>query len=342
MFGCIFFLFFLLSPLYAWGIITLMDKYVDPSSSKNTFSFGDELVLLVGIILWITAFSDVQRENEKLRLMLDVIAGHDTLMDTFVSCVKLLGPMGTTREFTSYQGPSAKYYVGEAVTETLLMIIVSSMLFLWESSTGRDYSGEGAELLRNFADVNINQAGKKNVVQDLVAKVRELNKSQTMGITMVSAIQVRIYEFEKSTPGLATRMQTPLTSLRSKCEQFEIARETVTWRVISWFTGLLSLLYLLAAPFLMWFGQGWFTMATYPVLFLFVGGQIAYRWFIGNIFTWPTDMHIQRVYDEITALAVKADLYLQHIELRTTPIYSHLVTTYQISRTASAVSNRAM
>jgi hypothetical protein len=314
-----------------------MDKYVDPSSTKNTFSFGDELVIMVGLILWATAYSDVQKENEKLRAILEMIAEHASLLDIFIQCISLLPPLKQTVSITNYQGTVIPYTYGEAILETFLMIVMSPMVFLWESSSGRDYGGEGAELLNNFNEPSLNPAGRKNVIQDYVTKIRESNKTQTMGITMVSVIQSRMYLFDGGHGIIVGRIQTTLANLRTKCEQFEKMRETRPWRFISFFTFLLGVLYLFAAPFLLWFGQGWFTMATYPIIFLFVGGQLSYRWFISDIFTRPTDMHIQRVYDEITALALKADKHLQYAnDFRRQPHYSHLVAVYQLSKASVA------
>jgi len=338
MFGGIFFIFFGLSFLYSWGIISLMDKYVDPSSTRNTFSFGDELVIMVGLILWMTAYSDVMREAEKLRTILEMIAEHSSLLDIFIQCIPLIVDPKTIIKVTSWQGSVANYTAGEAILETFLMIVMSPMLFLWESTTRRDYGGEGAELLGNFGDPALNPAGRKNVVQDYVTKTREMNKAQSMGITMLSAIQNRMYLFDAihSSNTITTRVQPTLTNLRTKCEHFEKLRDSSPWWVITFFTFILGVLYLFAAPFLLWFGQGWFTFATYAMVFLFIGGQLSYRWFISDIFYRPTDMHIQRVYDEIAALALKADKHMQHsTDFRRQPHYTHLVAVYNISKPPS-------
>jgi hypothetical protein len=276
-------------------------------------------------------------------MMLELIAEHGAVMDCFKSCVPTIIKSGATVEIRTFNGAVVPYGVGEALMETFLMIIMSTMIFVWESSTYRDYSGEGAELLRNFSHPNINPAAKKSVVRDLVTGTRELNKSQSMGITMVDAIQNRMYQLDKETGKITGKISVSLGNLRSKCDQFEKLRDVRTWRIIRWFTGLLGFLYLLAAPFLLWFGQGWMTMATYPIVFLFVGGQISYRWFIGDVFFRPTDMHAQRVYDDITALAIKADRFLQHQEIKANPPYGQLVVLYEISRVPSvSTSMRAL
>jgi hypothetical protein len=289
---------------------------------------------MVGLILWVTAYNDVQREAEKLRLMLEMIAEHAAVLDIFIQCIPLLPPAKSAISVLNYQGTVITYASAETILETFLMIVMSPMIFLWESSTNRDYGGEGAELMSNFSNPVLNPIGQKNVVQDFVVKIRESNKAQSMGITMVSVIQSRMYMFDGTHTTITTRIQPALTALRSKCEQFEKLRESRPWRMITFFTFVLGVLYLFAAPFLLWFGQGWLTMATYPTIFLFIGGQLSYRWFISDIFWRPTDMHIQRVYDEITSLALKADKHLQASEYKRHPHYSGLVSMYQISKQA--------
>lgn len=342
-YGVIYFLSFIGSFFYAWGVVVLMNTYVETSSTKNTFSFGDELVILVGIVLWGSAYNDVLRENEKLRMARAVVAQHYTLMQTLFSALKtntqLIKPSDNVKILTSKMNVTQDYTYVNALCETVLMLIMSPIIILWESVSSRDYANEGAQLLRNFNDPEVNPIGDLTVVRDRVTYLRETARTRTMNSAMLLAIQERLIQLDKGNNQIWSRMSAQIATVQKTCSDFEILRDSNQWVFISVFNVILGFLYLLAAPFLLWFGQGWFTFAVYPMVYLFVGGQLTYRWFISDIFYRPTDWYIQLIYDDISSFAAHAELELQRFAPLLQLRYTTITSSYNLSRYSTPIKN---
>lgn len=334
-YGVFFFLSFIASFFYAWGIIQMMNTYVETSSTKNTFSFGDELVLLVGIVLWGSAYNDVLRENDKLRLARAVVAQHLAVMKAIIQALRTssqgIKPTDKMRITMFKMNMSQEYTYQEALCETCLMLVMSPIIFLWESTTSRDYTGEGADLLRNFNNSEFNPVGTRNMIQEYVRNMRDGSRAQTMGMIMVDAIQERLIQLDMGKGLIWMKVGSHMASMQKTCSDFEILRDCNQWMLISVFNIILGVLYLLAAPLLLWFGQGWFTLAVYPMVYLFVGGQLTYRWFISDIFYRPTDWYIQLIYDDITSLASHADNEIQKLAPQLNIRYSSITSSYNLS-----------
>lgn len=330
-FGIPFFLCLCLSPLYAWGIRTVMDKYEMPSTTRNTFSWGDELVMLIAIFLGLAAYNDINKEVRKLNKLRLVIASCGTLLDSL--------SFGVTFDKTPIRlktwggGDVVAYTMATALAETVSMIVMCPIILLWESGGyTSDAMAHATDLARNFSDVSRVGVGAYSVVPDLLVKDYG-NGYRPLSITISSLIEGRLVALEAQTQKkiMSAKIYQAVTHMQNVTVEFVRMRERSTWWWISVGNTFIGVLYIILSPFLLWFGQGMYMIITYPVIFLVVGGLITYRWFIGDILQFPTDMHIKTVYNDITTLAGRADTLLQTTG-DTSNKYSNLIAIYNISR----------
>ncbi len=329
-YGIPFLLFLIASPFYAWGIRELMDEYEKTSVTRNTFSWGDELVMLIGIFLGLAAYNDINKEARKLNKLLLVVAACEALLDSLSVSTKF---SKDAIKLKTWNGAEAQYTITSALTETVSMIVMCPIILVWESAAyGTDVMAQATDLARNFSDVSRIGVGPYSIVPDWLIKDYQ-NGFRPLGIIIASLIEGRITALDPKVTSIS-KMQPGVTHLRNIVAEFGRIRERSTWWWISMGNTIIGVLYLILSPFLLWFGQGMYMIITYPVIFLVVGGLITYRWFIGDVLQRPTDIHIRLVYNHISILATRADTLLQTTGDATNK-YSNLITMYNISRSNS-------
>lgn len=325
-FGIPFLCFLVASPFYAWGIRELLDKYEHTSATRDSFSWGDEIVMLVGIFLGLAAYNDINKEVRKLNKIRLVVAACDALLDSVSFTIR---NDKQTVKLRTWSGSTVDYQLSAAVAETVTMIVMCPIILLWESvvSSG-DVLAQASDLSRNFSDVSRVGIGQYSVVPDLLLK--DFNSGfRPLGIIMTSLIESRITQLATLKVVEIAKLQPPVTHLRNITSEFVRIRERSTWWWISVGNTIIGVLYIILSPFLLWFGQGMYMIITYPIIFLVVGGLITYRWYLGDVLRRPTDMHLLFVYNDIATLATRADTLLSDT---TTGRYMNLIVNYNIAK----------
>jgi hypothetical protein len=249
-----------------------------------------------------------------------VISAFDGLLDSLQGSVVNAKTEQTINNFTRR----------DLLLELVSMIVFGPLLVLWEASSSHE-SAEGNELLKNFQDAELG-IGPKSSVPALVQTAIPTSKFYSTALVTVTFERIT-HMVDKAIlkPDVRVIVASSFTKVRESIDMLHAIRDVRWWRWISIGNSIISFLYLLLSPFLLWFGQGKFMIATYPVIFLIVGGLVSYRWFISDIFLFPTDMHAKSVYVDMCIFATKADSVCQRFSDINSSRYSNIMFKYKLT-----------
>lgn len=250
------------SPFYAWGIKELMDKTEGTSAMRNGFSFGDEIAIVVGIFLVFACYNDVNKELRKSALLL-----------TAVLALKRVVAAITPDQQNAQSGRGTVQKSGQSGGKAMTaMLSVAAMTGVCVIIEAENTSVSAARIQQIISSVSPEAGAHASSVQSI--------------LNYVSL-------FAEDRAALA------VNSAAEAVDRFYIAMIPSSFWIVSTATTVIGFLYLLLVPFLLWFGQGWNMLYTYPVYFLIVGGGLAYRLHLRDAVNSPTKMSMLGVHTQI-------------------------------------------
>jgi hypothetical protein len=249
------------SPFYAWGIKELMDKTEGTSAMRNGFSFGDEIAIVVGIFLVFACYNDVNKELRKSALLLTAVLALKRVVATI-----------TPEPQNTQSGRGVVQKSQSTGKMPLTMLSVAAMT--------------GVCVIIEAENTNVSAAR----IQQIISSVSPDTGAHA---SSVQSILNHISSFADDRVALA------VNSAAEAVDRFYIAMIPSSFWIVSTATTVIGFLYLLLVPFLLWFGQGWNMLYTYPVYFLIVGGGLAYRLHLRDAVNSPTRMSMLGVHTQI-------------------------------------------
>lgn len=310
-YGALFLVFFVLSPFYAWGIHDLLDKFAPESKTRNSFSFGDELVIVTGIFLGLAAYNDISKQMRKVARLTKAVAECETLMDQFSTVVATsnLSASDKASIAVAAQSSTQKILISPkaCILDCATLVIMCPVFLIYEMSQRRE--SDVQQIIQRFRPVNTTATESFHIIRSIISDISGYTAISS-GVMSIFAARVLLLQnarviLEGSGDLCATIANN---NVRSAINEYENSLIETGWWVISLVYTILGVLYLFLAPFLLWFGQGWFMLYSYPVIFLLVGGLTSYRWFIGDVLTNPRELFIRPVYSRLKRIAMKGDL----------------------------------
>lgn len=309
-YGALFLVFFVASPFYAWGIHDLLDKFAPESKTRNSFSFGDELVIITGIFLGLAAYNDISKQMRKIARLTRAVAECETLMDQFGTVVTAsnLSVSDKANIVVATQSVNQKTMISSraCIFDCFTLIIMCPVFLIYEMNRRRE--SDVQQIIHRFRPVNTTLMESFNIIRNTI---HDISSYTTISSGVMSIFAARVLLLQNAKVILEGSGDLCATiannNVRSAINEYENSLIETSWWVISLVYTILGVLYLLLAPFLLWFGQGWFMLYSYPVIFLLVGGLTSYRWYIGDVLTNPRELFIRPVYNRIKSIATKGD-----------------------------------
>ena len=310
-YGALFLVFFVASPFYAWGIHDLLDKFAPESKTRNSFSCGDELVIITGIFLGLAAYNDISKQMRKVARLTKAVAECETLMDQFSTVVATSNMFASEKPFISVasQSSSQKTLISprSCIVDCATLVIMCPVFLIYEMSHRRE--SDVQQIIQRFRPVNTTSVESFNIIRSIISDISGYTAISS-GVMSIFAARVLLLQNAKvileGSGDLCAAIAN--NNVRSAINEYENSLIETGWWVISLVYTILGVLYLFLAPFLLWFGQGWFMLYSYPVIFLLVGGLTSYRWYIGDVLTNPRELFIRPVYNRLKRIAMKGDL----------------------------------
>jgi hypothetical protein len=249
------------SPFYAWGIKELMDKTEGTSAMRNGFSFGDEIAIVVGIFLVFACYNDVNKELRKSALLL-----------TAVLALKRVVAAITPDLQNTQSGRGVVQKSQSTGKMPPAMLSVAAMTGVCVVIEAENTSVSAARIQQIISSVSPDAGAHASSVQSILNHISSFADD---------------------------RVALAVNSAAEAVDRFYIAMIPSSFWIVSTATTVIGFLYLLLVPFLLWFGQGWNMLYTYPVYFLIVGGGLAYRLHLRDAVNSPTRMSMLGVHTQI-------------------------------------------
>lgn len=292
LYGAIFLVFLVASPFYAWLIHFILDKYEETSKTRNSFSFGDLIVIITGIFIGLYYYHQISKETIKARRFHSVILSCD---DYYEHIKMRITTPSTQRDVLALQ-----------LCDLLCMHFMLPIFFLWDTHQTKTHSLATLDELLGCID----NPGRLSENSLTVIFRSQIMRGTTASSILISHMEKRLLALESSGCFLkdtSTSSSSYTKDVRTKMADFKVTQTNMVLWIVSVANGIIAVLYLLLSPFLLWFSEGWMMLYTYPVIFLIVGGLVTFRWYIGDVILYPNTLFTKPSYDAVAALGIKTD-----------------------------------
>lgn len=311
-FMLIFAIFEGLSVGYAVLADYILNKYAPVPPVRNSFSFGDLLVGLISLVVMYVCWDGIKAQEARHRQVNAVVAKIETVINAFGS----LETAALTKA-TPFQFMGITYSITGTmlISEILNAIILASVALVWELSYFEGYTPPIAEIKEMIESTfDPNNIGYKSPMTKIF---NEMYTSETTTmpwcVLLLQGAQGRISILQGAgyAPFAIVRTNQLMTDIMTDASTLIKDREVKQWWWVSIAYYFIAVILLLLAPFAMWQSQGDDILFYYPLLFLLVGGLLALRIQLSDVFVYPTSLHALKVYSSINSLANKADAKLK-------------------------------
>jgi hypothetical protein len=297
--------------LYAWGVYELMHRviFTDRAPDRNN-PIGMFWVFGAGIVLVILIGGDLERERLKTRRLMEVVKACESLVNEIYTCATKSTEVVQLRNGS---GPAMSYTPRNAVYESILMFIMTSVLLLWEFSVvGRLDGSEGNGIVAMFTKQMVGfNSNVPSSFNDMFILART-----HWGVVMFNMARQRVVKLSEKkilSFGMA-ELSPPITRMKEACDNFTTeARHNKYWW-INVAVRAFGVLYMASVPLLLFPTQGVLLILWSVVAYVVFQSILIYRFFIGNVLANPTKWDAQPVLDEITRMCATVDTWFATVE----------------------------
>lgn len=314
---------------WAWLVIFILEAKYDVPDARNSYSWGDGLMLLVGVFIGLWCFRSIGHQMERIANFTRILNSLGDLIDTVFE-------NASDREIllsvalTDGAGGSMDITTGLAIHELVSMILVSGILLLWQYSSATPHLNEAYGIVDILSSDRDKYTGK---VPLLFKSSRERSRDTYVSVTMLHLIKSRVEKWSmRDDHGLdflltlkqdtdisrppdyflhnRARITSSVSKVINDIHNAVVMEDLQVWDGIHIANKILGIIYLILLPGIIWPSQGRWIAVTYPVVFLFVGGLIAYNIFIGDVFQSPNTTHMTFVYRRLLDIETRANTSL--------------------------------
>lgn len=329
--GLPFALFFGLSFGYPWLTTKVMNSKYEVPDVRDTYGWGDGLMLLVGVLLCMWLMRDNEFQMERLRHVGGIVSRMRTLGEAIFDSA-------TTEQLdvtvsVADVGGAVILSTAQAVDELLAMVLTGQLMLIWQFVSRTCDHTEAHAIVDILSSMRGRYSGKVPLVFKAALNEDEPNAS----LVMLGLVRKRIEEW---TPGSGfshardvsalfadkrggtgnifggepevdadggggeavyllrdrSRLLTALANVTEDIRTAIIVEDFRPWCWILTAVRFLGVVYLVVLPWILWPSQGDVIHWTYPVIFLFVGGLLIYNIVLSDVFQYPTTTHVARIY----------------------------------------------
>lgn len=308
-YGIAFLVCWIAAEFYAWGVHELLDKTLSDSKGRNSFTFGDEILLVLSVVLVAWAYNGISNEYLKISRLTKVVMEFENLIDC-LSTALMPQQQRTIIKIRTPNGQEVQMTACDFINELTSLVFFGPIFILWDScneTTNR--SAQAYELFSNFSNPARCGWVRSTVPENLRTNFMNNQMGNLSDILLILIInRINTLEANKLViPASSFGLQFAIRGVRIATDNLRLSQtRKIPW-IVSLVYSIIGFLYLLLAPFLLWFGQGWFMLYTYPVIFLAVGGIVSYRWYLSDSINSPTYQNMYPIHSKIISVAEKAD-----------------------------------
>jgi len=329
-----FFAAWALSFGWAWLVIFILEANFDVPNNRNAYSWGDGLMLLGGVFIGLWCFKNISHQMQRIANFTRILNGLGELIDVVFENANEDARLTVSVALTDGVGGSVDMCTGMAIRELVTMILESGVLLLWQFSSPTRHLQEALGIVDMLSSGRDRYSGK---VPLLFRTKLETTREAYVSLTMLDLVRSRVEKWsgrdDHTTTYLLTLQQDPdsgrppekllhnrtritsaISTVTNDIHNAVMMEDLQVWRGIHIANKILGIIYLILLPGIIWPSQGRWIAVTYPVVFLFVGGLIAYNIFISDVFQSPTTTHMSLVYDRLIRIEDRcsSELYARY------------------------------
>lgn len=308
LYGSLFFISIIGSGFYAYGIHELMDKTVSKSDTRDSFSFGDLITIVVGIVLVTSTYADIGRQMAKLRRFSATLNACESLFAA--TTTKVVQNNLYSKEIRSNSISPAELMLD------LIRVQVSIPIFFFIECyhTSTTNNADVIMLAKTCTLPSFRTAKSGTLSAFMAAETNACTPSASM-LRLVEIKMLALKERGCFITDVIPAMSEPIANVRERIHEYNSAKESPLFSILSIGNSVIAILYFILTPFLLWFSQGWKMLATFPVLYLIVGGIVSFKWFISDPILYPTYILTRPIYDRYRLFFYQAENFCDNLGL---------------------------
>lgn len=325
----------LLSFGWAWLVVFILEANFDVPENRNAYSWGDGLMLLGGIFIGLWCFRNIAHQLGRVINFSRVVNALGELVDIVFQNANPNEGLVVGVTLSDGVGGSVDLSTPQAIHELVAMILVSGVLLLWQFSSTTRHLQEVFGIVDTLTTTRDRFSGKVPV---LFKTILGATREEYVSLTMLGLVRSRVEAWTARDDHTATfylslnpdkdkarelppeymlhnrtRIIDAISKVTNEINNAVIMEDLQVWSGIHIANKILGVIYLILLPGIIWPSQGRWIVVTYPVVFLFVGGLVAYNIFLSDVFQSPSTTHTAIIYDRMLRIESYSDTALYNM-----------------------------